>query len=985
MNSHERDRRRLLQELVELRQENRRLRESNHRGVGPSSMIFREKPIIQILDNHIEPALTCLANGRITAANEMLVSKLDVPKEELIGANLEDFIHPDDRESIRERLGFTNFEDPELNYEFRLNSRDGCQRWLQWARAPISFDPEKGPEILLIGRDITDLKIAQFLALAQRDLSVSLSEVSTLEEALDLCLEGVLNISGMDAAGVYLFDNDFGLRLSANKGLAPEKARSVAYYPPESPESNLVKNGEPIYLNEGLSENSARLMKELELNALALIPICSKGRPVGCFIVASEDAQEAPVSARHSLETIAAQIGAAIIRVRTQEKLEKTRAELEESVERRTEELKQAVQSLKAEVAERRRAEESLRRSETEYRTLFENLRDGWISATLDGELTNCNAEFEAMLGYRLEELKGRHYRDFTPGKWLDIQEQIMREKLLQSGYSGLYEKEYIRRNGDILPVEIATYLQRDEQGNPVGMWGLVRDISERKRAEEEIQRLGAAVEQAAEIIFITDTRGKILYVNPAFEKTTGYKAEEVLGKTPGVLKSGKHPAGFYEDMWTTIQQGAVWKGRIINKRADGSLYEEEATISPIRDKSGAIANFVAVKRDITNEVALERHLRQAQKMEAIGTLAGGIAHDFNNLLQVIVGYTQMAMRDTLAGGRVHSRLEQVFNAGVRATELVKQILSFSRQVDREKGPAQLGPIVKETCKFLKASTPANVEIRAEVEDNLDLIMADPTQMHQVIMNLGANAAQAMNDKGGLIEVTLVNATIESNSPLLEQGLSPGKYVRLTVRDTGDGIPPHVCERLFEPYFTTKSVSEGTGLGLAVVHGIVSGHNGVILVNSQVGKGSEFIIYIPSISKGAALIDAPDKPIPTGRETILFVDDEEAIVEIGAEMLEDLGYDILTSCDPLKALELFKKTPAAIDLIITDMSMPKLSGLEFATEILAVRPDIPVVICTGFSSSINEREAKKLGVRAFLMKPILRNQLAQTIRSVLDK
>jgi CheY-like chemotaxis protein len=296
-----------------------------------------------------------------------------------------------------------------------------------------------------------------------------------------------------------------------------------------------------------------------------------------------------------------------------------------------------------------------------------------------------------------------------------------------------------------------------------------------------------------------------------------------------------------------------------------------------------------------------------------------------------------------------------------------------------------MGPIVKETCKFLEASTPANIEIRVEVEENLDLIMADPTQMHQVIMNLGTNAVQAMPPKGGVVEVLLKNAPVQAYSKLVEHGLNPGKHVELTVKDNGAGIPSHLYERLFEPYFTTKPMSEGAGLGLAVAHGIVTAHNGIILLNSRIGSGSRFTVYIPSISKSAALSETPERPVPTGKERILFVDDEAAIVEISGEMLEDLGYDTVTQTDAIQALNLFKSDPNRFDLVITDMSMPRLSGLEFAAEIIALRPEIPVVICTGFSSRLNEEEARQLGVRAFLLKPILRNQLAQTIRSVLDK
>lgn len=859
MSDNERDLRRLLQEVAELRQENRRLREITHnRGQHSGTWREKDKSIQQILEYHIEPAFTCSINGSVLSANETLCRKLGRSKDYIIGSNIAEYVHNEDWQEVKERLDTTDFGDLEVVYEFRLVSSDGRSRWYQFTRAPLAFNPKIGPEILMIGRDVTELKNAHNLALTQRDLSVGLSEASNLKDAISLCVETMLKLSSMDACGVYLFNENSELRLISGKGLSGEWTGSVKSFSSDSLEAAMVKNGEPLYFHEGFSDRSRKLVEDLRLKTVAVAPILHKDQAIGCFIVASNTVSEIPVFIRRAIETIAAQIGAAIIRVRTQEELEKVKAELEGRVKMRSGELK----------------------------------------------LAQTNLE---------------------------------------------------------------------------------KEVHERRKAEEEIKRLGEAVEQAEEIIFITDTTGKILYVNPAFERTTGYTAKEALGKTPRILKSGKHPHNFYKNMWDIILQGVPWKGRIVNKRKDGELYEEEATISPIRNQEGLVVNFVAVKRDITNVVALERHLRQAQKMEAIGALAGGIAHDFNNLLQVIVGYTQMAMLELLAGSRAHSRLEQVFKAGVRATELVKQILSFSRQVDREKGPVQLGPITKETCKFLKASTPANIEIVTQIDDDLDLVMADPTQMHQVIMNLGTNSAQAIAPKGGRIQFKLNNVNLEEDSLLKEHGLSQGKHVRLTVKDDGEGIAPHICDRLFEPYFTTKSLGEGTGLGLAVVHGIVKGHHGAIIVNSEVGRGSEFVVYLPSLERSETLVDPPGKPVPRGGERILFIDDEQPIVEIANEMLQDLGYKTITSTDPIEALEIFRQAPEALDLIITDMSMPKMSGLDLTDHALSIRQDIPVIICTGFSSRINEEEAGKIGAKAFLMKPILRNQLAETIRRVLDE
>jgi nitrogen-specific signal transduction histidine kinase len=392
----------------------------------------------------------------------------------------------------------------------------------------------------------------------------------------------------------------------------------------------------------------------------------------------------------------------------------------------------------------------------------------------------------------------------------------------------------------------------------------------------------------------------------------------------------------------------------------------------------------VAVKRDVTEEVKLETKLRQAQKMEAIGTLAGGIAHDFNNILSLIMGYTELAMHNVSEGSRVRDNMDKVFKASERARDLVKQILAFSRHTEQEQKPVQIHLIAKESLKLLRPSFPTTIEIRQNITST-GTVMADPTQIHQVIMNLCTNAYHAMSDKGGILEVSLTDVELDSDYTAKHLDTHPGPYLKLTVSDTGHGMKKKVLNRIFDPYYTTKEKTGGTGMGLAVVHGIVKSHGGVITVYSEPGKGSTFNVFLPRTESAEGVVEPEEIiPLPIGKERILFVDDEPFIVDIGKGMLEHLGYTVVTRTSPIEALEAFKAMPDKFDLVITDMTMPKMTGDELAKELMKIRSDIPIILCTGFSELINEEKAKAMGIRAFVMKPVVQRELANAVRKALD-
>lgn len=511
-------------------------------------------------------------------------------------------------------------------------------------------------------------------------------------------------------------------------------------------------------------------------------------------------------------------------------------------------------------------------------------------------------------------------------------------------------------------------------------------EISEHRRTERELMRLVTAIEQAAEGIFTTDSNYIIQYANPAFERMTGYDRSELIGQHTRMLKSDRHGSEYYAGIRRCLIAGGVWSGRHTSRRKDGTYYVVEVTATPVRERTGDIINYVGIHRDVTHEVKLEAELRQAQKMEAIGTLAGGIAHDFNNILAAIVGYTEMARSRVPPDSSALRNLDQVLKASHRATDLVKQILAFSRQREQERRPLQIAPIIKEGLRLLRSSLPTTIEIRHNLAGDREqaAVLADPTQIHQVLINLCTNAAHAMRTTGGVLEVTITEAEIpDSAAPTRVEG-APVPYVKLTVSDTGHGMEAAVKERIFEPYFTTKQVGEGTGLGLAVVQGIVRSHRGMITVESEPGRGTTFEVLLPRIEREPPQHPAAPEQLLTGSERILFVDDEQTMTDLGREMLEPLGYQVTTKTSSSDALETFQTQPDAFDLVITDMTMPGLTGSELARRLMAIRADIPIILCTGFSDLIDQKLAEEAGIRAFVMKPYVIANLTRIIRELLD-
>jgi len=509
-------------------------------------------------------------------------------------------------------------------------------------------------------------------------------------------------------------------------------------------------------------------------------------------------------------------------------------------------------------------------------------------------------------------------------------------------------------------------------------------DITERKRAEDEVKLLATAVEQAAGSIVITDAAGLVIYVNPAFSRCSGHAREEMLGRSLKQFRAERGDPAFQERIWARLAEGETWSGIVEEATRFDSTVLVEMTISPITDNRGVITGYVSVSRDITHERQLEDQLRQAQKMEAIGTLAGGIAHDFNNMLSAILGFSKMTLEGLGKDDPLAENLEHVLTAGQRARDLVKQILTFSRRTDTEVKPVQVQLIVKEALKLLRASFPSTVDIRLNIANSSGMVLADPIQIHQLVMNLCTNAEFAMRGHPGVLEVSLMEQVLGEDEPARPADLDPGRYLRLSVKDNGHGMDRETRDRIFDPFFTTKKGGDGSGMGLSVVHGIVKNLGGTITVYSKPEEGTVFHTYLPRLGLSPGEEPEPEERPPEGNERILFVDDEEMLVRLGTKHLENLGYTVSGHTSSTEALAAFHKAPQRFDLVITDQTMPNLTGTELARKIRAVRTDLPVILITGFSTGLAEAQASAVGVHTCLLKPVVASDLGFAVRRAID-
>ncbi|MFZ4437486.1 MAG: PAS domain S-box protein [Syntrophales bacterium] len=670
--------------------------------------------------------------------------------------------------------------------------------------------------------------------------------------------------------------------------------------------------------------------------------------------------------------------------------IQKLNDELEHKVTERTYQLNELNRELKTEITERIQVESNLRDALAESQRFREALDH--VSAYIymkdhQSRYVYANRPTLELFGCSAEELIGCDDSRFFPPDTI---------KRLREVDSRVFLGEQTAEEIDVADAEggrrvyweaKAPIYAEPESHTIWGLVGISTDITAQRRAEENYLTLfremldGFALQE-----IICDEEGRptdyrFLAINPAFERMTGMKAEDVIGKTVLETLPGT------EHHWIETYGKVALTGEpafFENYSDELKKYFEVTAFRPASNQFACIfADITNRKQSEKEKVRLESQLFQSQKMEAIGTLAGGIAHDFNNILAAIIGYTELASDEDQKELK-KQYLQETLKGAERAKNLVRQILTFSRQDGQEKKPLDIKLLLKESIKFLRASIPATIEIQQSLTDESCNIMADPTQMHQVIMNLCTNATHAMKQAGGVLTIGLSAIELSRAEIPRYPDLKPGPYVLLTVRDTGCGIDPAHIQRIFDPFFTTKTRDEGTGLGLSVVFGIVKNHNGIINVYSDQGKGSSFNIYLPRIINEVITSESVVGAVAHGTERILFVDDEPALVDIGTLMLSSLGYEIAGATSSMDALDLFRAEPQRFDLVITDMTLPKMTGIDLSREILQIRPDIPIILCSGIRDSETEAQVASLGIRAYCIKPLTRMDLSRVIRETMD-
>ncbi len=633
--------------------------------------------------------------------------------------------------------------------------------------------------------------------------------------------------------------------------------------------------------------------------------------------------------------------------------------------------------------------ETSLRKEKQYFLELRENSPFGCQTLDANGCLIEINQAWLDILGFTREEVIGKNFAEFLHSEWRDD----FKEKYTRFNAAGEIsdiELQMVKKDGLSVVVSLQGRIGIASQGRLPQAYCLLQDITRQKQAESRLvtieQRYRTILMAAMDGFMVADQNGRILEANETYLKMSGYSEQELLTMSLTDLEAKESREETAARIRKIVTDG---EARFESKhhRKDGSQFDVEIRVQYSPTNDGSLVAFI---RDITERKSAEgerkniqKQLQQAQRLEAIGTLAGGIAHDFNNLLGVMIGFTDMVLDDVPQGSRIRKDLEKVLQAGYRGKDLVGQVLAFSRQSKEECISLQLRAIIKEVLKMLRASLPSTIQIKQKLDARCGLVEADPSHMHQILMNLCTNAYHAMEENGGVLTIEFrpaLNLPINIHRHVKAEGK---KYVELIIRDTGHGIPADIIDLIFDPFFTTKPKGKGTGMGLSIAYGIVQKYEGTIKVESVLGSGTAFHVFLPE--SGQQVLDSPvsQKYPSVGKEHILFIDDEQLLVEMGQTMLERLGYKVTAVTDSRKALDLFSESPDDFDLVITDQTMPEITGLELAKAMLRIRETLPIILCTGYSSHVNEEVAQRHGVRSFLFKPLIKGKLAQLLREIL--
>ncbi len=636
-------------------------------------------------------------------------------------------------------------------------------------------------------------------------------------------------------------------------------------------------------------------------------------------------------------------------------------------------------------ISERKRSEEILRRSENRFKELSDLLPQTIFEIDTTGKMEYVNREAYSMFGYSVEDFS----RGLNALQMLipDDRDRALKEikKILNGGQSDGNEYTALRKDGTTFPIMIYSHLIIHDNAVQ-GLRGIIVDISHQKQTEEKLRLQSTALQIAANAIVMTDADGKLMWANDAFTLLTGYAVNEVVGKKMNVLSSGKHPAEFYQNLWETILSGKVWRNEVVNKRKDGTLYTEDMTITPVPDEYGKLTHFIAIKQDITEQKQLREQLFQAQKMESLGTLAGGIAHDFNNLLGIILVYSNL-MEESPNNHEIYSEALAAINRAVmRGKDITGQILTFAHKTELKFERIDIDELLLEFIEMATKTFPKTISF-SHALNSIPPLYADRTQLHQVVLNLCLNAKDSMGDAG----IITVSTDIIAGDVLLKRFVEAKEnaYVRISINDTGAGMDEYTIKRIWEPFFSTKEKTKGTGLGLAVVYGIIKTHRGFIHVESAAGKGTTFEIYLPlsAINEEKLLARTGMKitlAAHEGTETILFIEDEELLTRQMKTYFEKRGYSVLTAKDGQEAIDIYDQHKRDINIIITDIGLPKISGIELFKHFKKINPDVKIILASGFFDPESMSQLTGAGANALIYKPYVPSEILSVVRDVLD-
>ncbi|MHB8109942.1 MAG: hybrid sensor histidine kinase/response regulator [Syntrophorhabdaceae bacterium] len=635
---------------------------------------------------------------------------------------------------------------------------------------------------------------------------------------------------------------------------------------------------------------------------------------------------------------------------------------------------------------------EVLEKQRHSFADLYDNAPVAYLGLNTESVIQQANRRASTLLGVPVQKIIGTSFQHYVhpehTGKYSRYLSRVARGSKKTS-----CEVRLKKQGGSFFWGRLESVPVESMESEEVSVRSAVIDITERKEMVEALrqseEKYRALVESMRGIVIRLDDQGRVTFLNKYGQEFFGYSPEELWAEgVVGTIVAAKDAIGFnVKDLLASIaaHPELFQERELENVRKNGEKVRISWTISTLQDQEGFFTGILALGNDVTQRRELEQQLIQSHKMEAIGTLAGGIAHDFNNMLAAILGFSEMAMEDASDRPEILRSIRHVVRASNRARDLVKQILTYSRKSEYTREPVSVIAVIKETVQFLRSSIPASIEVKLGISASSDTVLASFTEIQQILVNLATNASLAMEDNGGTLEIRLTDMDLEPGYSIAGMDLAGRDYIQLTVGDTGMGIRPEIAKRIFEPFFTTRDVSKGTGMGLSVVYGIVEGLHGMIGFESEPEVGTIFRVFLPKIDADIQDWRAETSEITGGDERILFIDDEDMLVEWAKVTLEKLGYHATALTDPAAALKTFSSDPSLFDLVITDQSMPSMSGMQLARKILAIRPDIPIIICTGHSATISPDMAKKAGINEFLMKPVPRRELAEAVRKALNK